>query len=533
MDRHPPDWAISSNLDHADYLALDRKCYWDQAAGDRIVQFAHNVYTPQVQSGTGPFRLLPWQETFLRQLYSWRNQDGTRRFRYALLHIAKKNGKTELVSIMSAYELVASGERSPFVVTGSTSENNARQVYNGIKYALTAADLLGWCQCTNNVKRIKIDSLNAEYKALASDGDTVQGFNCSFVVLDECHAHKSAGLYDSLKYATRARPNGLVVCISTAGDDPSHWYHGLYSKAKRVIAGEDTDTTFYAQVYESHPDADPEDPAEWRKANPSLGHVFSESQFALELQAAKTSTDRSEWWRALRYSLNRWVRSDDAVYFDVNQWDKGKGTVPDLTGLDCWLGVDLSLSTDPSAVTAVWAMGDGTHYVRSWGWVCREGVTLRERTSLPRYDQYEAEGWLTVTDGDRIDDELILSHILDLIGTNQVKGVVFDPTAAIVMMGRVESHGVQVHRLTQSHRNYNGPMKELSKAIAEKRINHDGNNLLRYNLSCLRVHETRDGLIRPFTKKSTDHIDGAVALLMAYSAALQAEPAVQGGVVWV
>lgn len=478
---------------------------------------------------------MEWQAQCLSSLVAWRNFDGTRRFRFANIHLPKKQGKTLLVSLISAFELLAAGVPSPFVVTGSVSKDNAGQVFAELAHTLRSLDPdRQWHQPTPNQKRLRIPGLNAEYRSLASDGDRVQGYNCSLVVLDECHAHKSSSLYDSLKYATISRRDGLVVAISTAGDDPSCYYHAIYEKSKRVISGEDLDTTHYALVFESEADADPEDPDEWAKANPSLGTSFTSESFKLDLEAAKSNADRSEWWRFLRYRLNRWVRSDDQQYFDVNVWDRGKlDDERDLTDKDCWLGVDLSLTTDPSAVTAVWHLGERKFYAKSWAWVAEEGVKLREKTSLPKYLQFEAEGHLTVTDGDRIDDELILNHVLDLGEQYRVQGVVFDPTSAIAMMGRVEAAGIDVFRVTQSHKNFNAPMKELSKAIAEGRMHHDGNNWLRYCLSSVRVHETRDGLIRPSARKSTDHIDGAVALLMAFSAAVQAQPQETAPVVWI
>lgn len=86
-DRSPPEWAIRSK---ADRLALERKCYWDDEAGLRVVKFAHAFYRPQYIKGK--FRLLEWQQRFLRSLYSWRNANGSRRFQTANLHIGKKNG---------------------------------------------------------------------------------------------------------------------------------------------------------------------------------------------------------------------------------------------------------------------------------------------------------------------------------------------------------------------------------------------------------------------------------------------------------
>src|SRR5262245_61961072 len=97
----------------ADELALEQGAYWDQDKADAIIKFAHAFVQPQYVKG--PFRLLEWQQRFLMSLQGWRWKDGRRRFRFANLHIAKKAGKTLLVSIICLYELLCSEEPSPYV----------------------------------------------------------------------------------------------------------------------------------------------------------------------------------------------------------------------------------------------------------------------------------------------------------------------------------------------------------------------------------------------------------------------------------
>lgn len=524
-----PTWAIRTK---ADKLAQEQGCYFDDDKAQGIVTFAETVYRPQYIGGT--FALLPWQSEFLRYLYGWRNKDGTRRFRTANLHISKKNGKTLLVSIISAYELLYSEDPSPFVVTGSVSRDNAAQVFSELRYTLDktfGSKLKRFAKITPHQKRVAVPSLNGEYRSLSSDGDRQQGWNCTVVILDECHAHKNASLYDSLRYATAARPNGLLIAISTAGDDVTQWYYNLYAKSKNILSGDDTDTTHAAFIYEATAGSDPHDVTQWARANPSLGVSFSPEAFALDLKGAEQ--DPAELNRFRRYRLNQWVRPDELAYFDIQAWDKGKHTIPDdqLRRYPAWIGVDLSQTTDPSSVAIVYALPERRYYARSWAWVAREGVKQRERTSLPRYEQFQREGWMTITEGDMIDNGAILRHILDLNRNNRVQVAVFDPTSAYTMMADVQSAGLKCLRQPQTHRYYDGPMKDLNKAIIEGRIQHDGSEWLRYCLSCVRVDENqKDGLIRPNTSSSLDHIDGAIALLLAYGQAGEAGSSPGGSV---
>lgn len=519
---NPPASAIRTK---ADELAIKVGCTWDEDKAQGIVTFAERIFKPQYIGGA--FTLLPWQADFLRYLYGWRSAVGTRRFRTACLHISKKQGKTLLCSLISAYELLQSEEPSPFVVTGSVSRENAAQVFAELNFTLEKTfkgKVKQFCKISKPQKSVKIASLNAEYRSLSSDGDRQQGFNCSLVILDECHAHKSSSLYDSLRYATAARPNGLLIAISTAGDDVTDWYYSLYSKSKRVISGEDTDTTHAAFVFEADAEGDIEDPKQWAAANPSLGTSFTAEQFKLDLEGAKQ--DPAELNRFRRYRLNQWVRPDEKAYFDCIAWDKSKQVVADeqLRKAPCWLGIDLSQTTDPSSVSAVWALPDRKFYVKSWAWTCDIGIRLREKSNLPRYQQFATAGEMTITPGDMIDSRAIYRHIMDLHRDYRVRVAVFDPTSAYAMMADCEGAGLKCLRMPQTHHMYDGPMKDLNKAIVEGRILHTGSQWLRYCLSCVRVDESKDGLIRPNTKHSLDHIDGAISAIMAYSQA-GSEPA--------
>jgi phage terminase large subunit-like protein len=510
-----PKWAIRTK---ADRLAIEKGCYWDSQAANAITTFAESFFKPQFI--TGNFNLLLWERRFLQSLYGWKNPDNTRRFKTANLHIAKKNGKTLLVSIICLYELLKSKEPSPFIVSGSVTRENAAQVFNELRHSLTKANLTKHCRITAFQKKISVPAHNAEYRSLSSDGDSQQGLNASLVVVDEAHAHKNAGLYDSLKYATAARPNGLMILISTAGDDVSHWYHQVYSKSKRLIAGEDTDTTHYAEVYETDQDSDLTDPIQWRKANPSMDVSFSEAQFRREMEAC---TDPAEMNRFYRYRLNKWVRSDETAYFDVSHWDKARAYFTDeyLKHCPCYIGIDCSQTTDPSSIACLFALPDGDFFVRSYAFVAKQGVLQREKTTFPRYQQFAQEGWMTITDGDRIDDILIFKTLKDLTTTYQVESLTFDPTSAMILMGLMEREGCKVYRMPQSTSYYSAPMKELNKLIIEDRIKHDGSNWLKYCLSNVRADSDHKGAIRPNTKNSLDHIDGAISLLMAYSMAAQ------------
>ena len=122
----------------ADELSLRQGCYFDQQAADRVIAFAEKYFNPQFIQGD--FKLLEWQKDWLANLYGWKLPDGRRRYRKALLTVAKKNGKSLLCAIVALYESLASGNKSPLVVSCSTTRSNASQIFDEVKSSVKAIE---------------------------------------------------------------------------------------------------------------------------------------------------------------------------------------------------------------------------------------------------------------------------------------------------------------------------------------------------------------------------------------------------------
>lgn len=518
MNRTPPTWAVRTA---ADRKALADGYYWDEDQAERIIRFVRAYVVPKYVAGE--FALFEWQERMLRSLYGWRRPDGGRRFTKALLHVAKKNGKTLLVSIIAAYELYAAGVASPLVISASTTKKNATQVYEQMKAVVAKQKKLrDLAKFTESEKLIRVASRDGEYWSMSSDAPGAEGWNISCGIVDEAHAHRSPTLYRTLEFGTSGRDSGLLVIISTAGNDLTHFYYSLVTRARALLAGNDLDPTFYAEVYEPGPADDLDEPRTWKKANPSLDLYpgFTTERFRLAWEAAKPSTgDRLNF---LRYRMNVFTRAEDEAYIDLVRWDLCRKPAPlesELRSFPLYLGLDLSQTTDPSSLSAVWALPEKRWFVRSWAWVAAEGVRKREASNLPKYREFIADGWMVETPGSMIDCEPIRRKILDFRDRYQVKCMVFDPNSAVVFSKEIEGEGIEVFRMPQNYKHFNEPTKEFQSAVLAGKVDHDGNTWLRYCFNSVRVETDSYGNVRPVRAKSVDHIDGAVSTLMPFAKA--------------
>jgi phage terminase large subunit-like protein len=522
-----PAWAIRTE---ADRRAIAEGCFWDGDKADAIITFVEKAFRSQFI--VGPVKLRDIQRQLLQQIEGWRLPDGRRRWRVVNLHCPKKGfGKTLLVAIYSYYSLFSGLEPSPTVYTAAATRDNASQIFKEVKYACEQSGLVNFCKVRNNTKEIEVPSLNASFKSLCSLGDKNHGWNCSTVVIDEAHV-VPAELWNALRYATDARPqNGLVFVISTAGTDTTSWYYSLYTKSKRVIQGEDLDITHLPLVFEADKDADPEDVNQWYKANPYLGTPeFPLDQFRRDFESAKSS-GMAEFYNFLRLKLNLWVKPSELAFFDVTDWESHEKAIPDevLRKARMHIGADLSQTTDPSTVANCWELPDGSYHLRGWAWVCEDGIRLREKSNLPKYDDFPE---LEYTPGEQIDYRTIRDHITDQCKEWKTEGVNFDTTGAFIMAGEIEDEGYTAQRVPQNFKHFDPAMVELRRLWQEGKVSVDpGSKWLRYCFQNVRIEMNKYGEVRPHRGRSVDKIDGAVACLLAFLGLIAEPPATNlGGV---
>ena len=105
--------------------ALDKGWYFDKKAAMRAISFIEKLKHTKGEWAGQRFRLEPWQQFVLWNIFGWKNADGTRRFRYAYIEIARKNGKTALSAGVGLYMLFADGESRPEVYSAATVKDQA------------------------------------------------------------------------------------------------------------------------------------------------------------------------------------------------------------------------------------------------------------------------------------------------------------------------------------------------------------------------------------------------------------------------
>ena len=191
----------------------------------------------------------------------------------------------------------------------------------------------------------------------------------------------------------------------------------------------------------------------------------------------------------------------------------------------CFGGLDLSSTTDLTAFVLLFppTNDDEPFYVLPYFWLPEETLDLRVRRDHVPYDIWQKQGYLKTTEGNVVHYGFIEVFIEELSTLYNIKEIAFDRWGAVQMTQNLEGLGFTVVPFGQGFKDLSPPTKELMKLILEGKIAHGGQPVLRWMMDNIYVRTDPAGNIKPDKEKSTERIDGAVALIMALDRAIRNE----------
>lgn len=482
--------------------------------------------------GLATIKLDPFQVFFIVQLFGFRNLDGGRRFSTALFAIARKNAKSTLAAAVLLYCFCEEAEVGPQILSAATTGDQARIVWGIAKRMVEkTADLreqYGVEAFSNVIARYMN---GGTFKPINAKASTQDGLNPSALCFDELHAHKTHDLVNVLKSAAGARKNPLFLYTTTEGyETPGPWPEER-NFARQILSGVIEADHYLAIIYAVDDKDDDFDETRWVKANPlmlsNLGLADKIRENALE---AKQKPGSLSEFRIKR--LNR--QSATATGFvHLPKWNKCAGKVPldELVGSRCWGAFDLASTTDMAAWWLLWLKGE-TYY--AWGryWVPSEAVKQRTERKTISYQSWVDSGFVTMTDGDVTDYDIIERDILEDFLRFSPQSIAYDSWNATALANRLVTNGVTaatdknpngLQQFIQGPRSYNPAMNAFEKAYLAGNLCHGGNPVLTWNAANLVARTDVNMNKAPDKKKSADKIDGIVCLLMCFGLAAMQE----------
>lgn len=499
---------------------------YDENKAQRTVQFINCLKHTKGQWRGVPFELLPWQDKIICDIFGTVKESGYRQYNTAYIEIPKKNGKSELAAAVALYMTCGDSEWGAEVYGCASDRQQASIVFD------VAVDMVDQCPALKkrikpimSVKRLVYQPTNSFYQVLSAEAYTKHGLNVHAVVFDELHAQPNRNLYDVMtKGSGDARTQPLFFLITTAGNDRNSICYEVHQKAKDVLEGKKIDKTFYSAIYGMEDNDDWGKEENWYKANPSLGHTIDIEKVRAAFQSAKENLAEENLFRQLR--LNQWVKQS-IRWMQMDRWDEcAFPTELDmLRGRECYGGLDLSSTTDITAFVLVFPPRDEEEkfIVLPYFWIPADNLATRVRRDHVPYDIWDQQGYIKTTEGNVVHYGFIEAFIEELNTAYNIKEIAFDRWGAVQMVQNLEGMGFTVVPFGQGYKDMSPASKELMKLVLEKKVSHGGNPVLRWMMDNIYVKTDPAGNIKPDKEKSTDRIDGAVALIMALDRAIRNE----------
>lgn len=491
--------------------ALERGWHFDRRAAMRAIGFIERLKHTKGEWAGRRFRLEPWQHFVLWNIFGWKNADGTRRFRYAYIEIARKNGKTALSAGVGLYMLFADGESRPEIYSAATVKDQAKICFADAVEIVRATDLKHYLTPFRN--SIVYEARGGMMKPLSSDYGTHDGLNPSCGIIDEFHAHRDSGMFDVIKSAFGARRQPLMFIITTAGFNKSGACYAYRENVIKVLREVNEDDTLFGIIYTLDTNEEWDDPRMWIKSNPNLGVSLSADYLADQVRDARNRPEAVR--NVMTKNLNLWVDAERTWILD-DAWQKCIGTTsPDeLHGCACWGGLDLSNVSDITAYVLLFHENDRFQLV-PYFWIPEEKMLEKIRRENINYDRWVADEYVTVTPGNVIDYDFVKADILRRTSDYDLRSSAYDRWNASQTIIDLQNEGMTCNPFGQGYGSMSAPTREFEKLVLTGRIEHFGNPVLRWMLASTVVKSDPAGNIKPDKERSMQKIDGIVASIMA------------------
>lgn len=444
----------------------------------------------------------------------YREDPRKRRFEKACIFISRKNAKTWICSTFMILALLFEPNYAQ-TYAAANSRDQAVILYDEIKKTLEMSPLLAkYFKITGG--KIECKHNNNTLRPISAEARNLDGKLASVAVVDEFGAAKDTAVMDSLQTSMLATINRLLFTISTAYPYPDNPMKDMIDYGKKILDGMIEDDKFFMLHYALEEKDDWTDEKNWIKANPlqatsKLGMEFlrSECKMAIELPTKRTSF--------MTKNLNIWLDGDTTeVYISIDDVKKCKIDNYDWEGREVIVGLDLSLTTDNTAVSMTTFDYDLNKYVaKCWGFLPEGNADNKIKVEKIPYNIYRQMEYCYYCGDKVIDYNFVEDFIINLESKYgvKIKCIAYDRYNCMSTATKLDNLGYETIEVRQSSYVLHPGTKLLKECILKENFLYEKNELLEINFSNAR--EQTDMNLNTFInkKKSTGKIDLVASII--------------------
>lgn len=488
--------------------------YYDADAANFVIEFIEEFCTHVRGDKAGQPLILAefWKEDIIKPVFGIKKRaNGKRRFKTVYIEIGKGNAKSTVGSALALYLLGFDGAKGASVYSIATDTEQARIIFDNAKYMIEQSPYLKQYFEPFMYSIVK-KGTPCSYKVLSGDAKGKHGLIPTAIIFDEVHEQRDRELWDTITAGQMKIDDSITLAFTTAGWDKQTICYELHKKAIEIEAGIVTDDSFYGKIYTAPEKDDISSVKTWRKANPGLGEIISEENMLIEFGKVKASPGYENTFRRLH--LNQWTNVYESWIQDATWMDQDSSrTIEELDGQLCYGGLDLASTRDFNALVLLFPNGEMFDALM-FTWLPADMVDSRRERQNIDFRQWVKQGYIKQTPGQSVDYEIILNDIRELSKKYQIKSIAYDRKFAAPIVTGLDSD-VKMTPFDQGIMGISYPTKMLDILVGQRKLNHFGNPVLRWMIGNVAIYRDANDNIKVVKHKSTDAVDGVVALIMA------------------
>lgn len=497
--------------------------YFDEEAAQKIVTFTECLKLYKDKWAGQTLKLQPWQVFCLGNIYGWkRKEDGKRRFTKSFLFVGRKNGKTVLVSSSLLWDVLTTPGSESYCV--ATKRDQAKIAFDNCKEFIKQNEGLSKRLVPYRSSNRIVNELKASrIEALSSDYDSMDGLNPSCVVVDECSAMKNYNIIKVLQSGMYARPEPLILEITSGSDDMYSVGRLEYERSMKVLEGSIEADDFFCILYSIDKNDDWKDPKCYIKANPNL-------DISIPLEALIKARDEAIQQPSLEgefrtKNLGQFV-SPISVWIPYKTWNncvQNSSLYPfpeDKVNQAIIVGaVDLSERYDFTAYTLYFYFPHlKKYFARHKIYIPEEQIDNKTKHDSPMIRKWIEEGYITATPGTIVNYTYMFNDIKSDLDKYNIQEIAFDPYNSTFLITELQDY-IDLVEVLQSMKNISPMAKDWEASIINSEI-VDDNPVMRWMVSNAKVQSDINGNIKPIkdaaSTNSCKRIDAVLTSLMAH-----------------
>lgn len=455
----------------------------------------------------------------------WKSEPNRRRYQTAILEICRKNFKTFTIAIIFLLLFFIEPRFSKFFSVAPDG-TLSKEVQSAIKEIISASPVLRGdpergIKAKFKVLRDYILCISTQNRLtpLACSNNRMDGRLPSVFLADEVGALRTSYPIQAMRSGQITLKNKLGCIISTKYPTFDNPFEDEVKVAKDVLDGKLDDETVFSLLYE------PDKTRDWmtddgilEQANPAaleipeiMDDLKRKRQFAITLPSARENF-------VTKHCNIIYQGAGTESYIDIGVVRKCSRDKVDFTGLNVYVGVDLSMTNDNTAVAVVVYDSECEVLIlHSMGFI--PAARVDEKTAAENIPYYEfiQSGWC-IACGELVIDyaavEDYVTSIAERFGC-KVMAIGYDRYNCLSSAQKWEADGYQTVEIRQHSSVLHSPTKRLKELFLSGKVEYQKNKLFEINVQNARCSYDTNMNMYINKKRSAGKIDMVAAAINA------------------